>query len=80
MPRCVRNFFVRAAPTDGTRRAPIQTGPRTRDGGLDLTLYIRDQGSVRVAGTILGRRHGDRLVLQFVPERGPSIDLASTER
>lgn len=44
MPRNVRNFWVDLS-VDG-RANDIGTGPRSKDGGMDLDLYIRDKGHV----------------------------------
>jgi hypothetical protein len=47
MPKVIRNFWVAGA-VDG-RRSRISGGPRARDGGISLTLYQRQEGSVAEA-------------------------------
>lgn len=44
MPRCVRNFWLDAQ-IDG-RRSRFASGPRPKDGGFTLDIYMRDRGSV----------------------------------
>lgn len=44
MPRCVRNFWLDAR-IDG-RRSRFASGPRSRDGGFVLDIYMRDRGGV----------------------------------
>ena len=44
MPRCVRNFWLDAL-IDG-RRSRLASGPRSKDGGFILDIYMRDRGSV----------------------------------
>jgi hypothetical protein len=43
----VRNFWLEAH-VDG-RKTPIGTGPVSRDGGMFLELYIRDEGDIKQA-------------------------------
>ena len=45
MPRNVRNFWFEAG-VDGKQEG-IATGPRNRDGGLEIDFSQRDKGSVR---------------------------------
>ncbi len=44
MPRCVRNFWLDAC-IDG-RRSRFASGPRSKDGGFRLDIYVRERGSV----------------------------------
>ncbi len=44
MPRCVRNFWLKAD-IDG-RRSQFASGPRGRDGGFCLDILIRDRGDI----------------------------------
>lgn len=55
-PRIVRNFWLESVTDDGRR---VGTGPRARDGGMDVTLYQRDAGEVREALSILCRASAD---------------------
>lgn len=62
MPRCVRNFWLDLS-VDG-KKTDVGTGPRSRDGGFDLTIKQRDDGCVSDAVDIIGRAMSDgRLVL-----------------
>jgi len=74
MPRNVRNFWIELD-VDG-RKSTVETGPRSRDGGFELTIYQRHKGEVRRALEVRG--YGDfsgdgalRIVVQ------PAGDLAS---
>lgn len=40
----IRNFWVEGH-IDG-RRTPISGGPQSREGGIDLTIKMRDQGEI----------------------------------
>ena len=53
MPRNVRNFWIRAN-IDG-RAGALEGGPRSKDGGFDLTIQAHIDGEPREALTILGR-------------------------
>jgi len=48
----VRNFWIKAD-IDG-RKTKVEGGPRAKDGGFTLTIYIRSEGSVEKALTIDG--------------------------
>ena len=52
MPRNVRNFWIEAE-VDG-RKTPIAFGPQGKDGGFELTVYIRNKGEVEVVLGITG--------------------------
>jgi len=51
-PRIVRNFWLESSTDDGRH---VGTGPRAKDGGMDVTLYQRSAGSVTEALSILCR-------------------------
>ena len=53
MPRNVRNFWVRAD-IEG-REKTLAGGPVAKDGGIDMTILIRDGGEVSDAVEICGR-------------------------
>lgn len=59
MPRNVRNFWIEGT-IDG-RETPIVGGPRSKDGGMFLNLYIRDNGDIEKALTINCYADGDNL-------------------
>lgn len=44
MPRCVRNFWLDAR-IDG-RRSRFASGPRSKDGGFTLDIYLRERGDI----------------------------------
>lgn len=44
MPRNVRNFWLELNVDGATKR--IETGPRAKDGGFELTILMRDKGSI----------------------------------
>lgn len=43
----VRNFWIEVD-IDG-RKTPLCGGPRRKDGGMDVSLYQRDEGNVELA-------------------------------
>jgi hypothetical protein len=53
MPRNVRNFWV-TMDVDGRKEA-VATGPRRADGGIDITIKMRDGGGVVDVCEIVGR-------------------------
>ena len=54
MPRNVRNFWL-TLDVDGSKKQ-VATGPRSRTGGFDLTVAIREDGSIsKKEVEILGR-------------------------
>lgn len=53
----VRNFWIRAD-IDG-RKTVLAGGPRSRDGGFDLTISQRDGGAIVEPVEIRGRAHAD---------------------
>lgn len=62
----VRNFYL-AARIDG-RKTRLTGGPRTKDGGFDLVITQRHEGTIQEAATIMGRVRPDgSLVLIFAP-------------
>lgn len=57
MPRFVRNFWVEGT-VDGVTSGIKGTGPRSTDGGLDITVLMREEGaisptSVRLVGKVV---------------------------
>jgi len=54
----VRNFWIKAD-IDG-RKTKLTGGPRHKDGGFDLTIYMRHDGAIIEALEIRGRVHHTR--------------------
>jgi hypothetical protein len=48
----VRNFWIEAN-IDG-HKTSLEGGPRSKDGGFNLTIYIRDRGSIARAVEVYG--------------------------
>lgn len=69
MPRVLRNFWV-AGVVDG-RKCPISGGPRSRDGGVNLTVYQRNNGRAAVALTIEGTASRDGTLRLAIKARLP---------
>ncbi len=75
----VRNFWVDAC-IDG-RQTDVGTGPRAKDGGMEVTLYQRENGSISTALRIACRVNwagqlvttvrnpNGEVVFEFVTER-----------
>jgi len=60
----VRNFWIEAD-IDG-RTTTLTGGPRSKDGGFSLDIFIRDEGASTKAITIMGHVIGGRLTLSAV--------------
>lgn len=73
----VRNFWV-YADIDG-RETTLSGGPRAKDGGMDVTVYIRDDGGIRTAVRICCRAIGEKLWLTCDCD-GERIGEVRTER
>ena len=56
----VRNFWVEAD-VDGYKTM-LDGGPRSKDGGMDVTIYQRDDGCIKTAVRIFCRAYGDKLI------------------
>lgn len=56
----VRNFWVEAD-VDGYQTM-VSGGPRRKDGGMDVTIYQRDDGGIKTAVRIFCRANGENLV------------------
>lgn len=56
----VRNFYIEAD-IDG-RQTMLGGGPRAKDGGMDVTIYQRDEGGIKRVLTVTCRVRGDKLV------------------
>lgn len=58
----VRYFWIDAS-IDG-RQTMLSGGPRSKDGGMDITIYQREDGGIKTAVRIWCRARGDRLVTE----------------
>jgi len=68
----MRNFWIEGD-IDG-RRTMLTGGPRSKDGGFGLTVYVRDKGSSETAVRVSGRAARDgRLILNVTP--GSSVTI-----
>ncbi len=61
MPRKVRNYWVEID-VDG-RESPIGTGPRNKEGGIGVRIYMRNKGTVEKILDISGTANGNNLRL-----------------
>lgn len=79
MPRNVRNFWIELD-VDG-RGNMVKTGPRRKDGGFDCQFFIRDLGEVKRSIAVIGRVHGEKLMLKIVGIPGQDdVEVESTTR
>lgn len=62
----VRNFWIEAD-IDG-RRTELHGGPVRKDGGFDLRIYVRDNGSSKLALVIEGYEIDGNLRLNVWPK------------
>lgn len=76
----VRNFYLKAQ-IDG-RETLIGSGPRSRDGGMDVYIYQRHNcgGSSYPVLKIYSRAFGDKLITYVVDEEGNTIKEIETVR
>ena len=77
MPRNVRNFWIELS-VDG-RDSTVETGPVRKDGGFEMTIRMRDQGSIspktmRIVGT---ENNGSLQLLAFTNDDVPNLVLES---
>ena len=66
----VRNFWVEAD-IDG-RQTMLSGGPRSKDGGMDVTVYQRDEGQIKTAVEIkcfISRKTGKLVTVVAKNER-----------
>ncbi len=70
-----RNFWVECN-IDG-RATKLEGGPRSKDGGFNLTIYQRDEGAIKEAITITGykRTCDDVLMLRVVSSDGVIMEV-----
>lgn len=60
----VRNWWIEGN-IDG-RATNISGGPRSKDGGFDITIYQRDDNGIITAARISGHAYNDKLRLTAV--------------
>jgi hypothetical protein len=77
-PRTVRNFWIEGK-IDG-RKPKLPAGPSKKDGGFDLTIYIRKEGDVHEAVTILGRAAPDGDLALRIQRRGEEDLIVRSHR
>lgn len=65
MPRNASNFWIELD-VDG-RKNVVATGPRSKDGGFSMTIYMRGEGGVEIAARIYGSARGGSLNLSVFP-------------
>jgi hypothetical protein len=63
----VRNFWI-DADIEG-RQTILSGGPRAKDGGMEVTLYQRNDGSIEKVLRIVCRACGDELVTDIYIDR-----------
>lgn len=75
MPRNVRNFWIEV--DAGGKH--IATGPQRADGGLDTTIYIREDGAISATHVqVYGRAYDGKVVLSIdVVESGKRREVFS---
>jgi hypothetical protein len=62
----MRNFWIEAD-VDG-RKTRLMGGPRSKDGGFKLTVYMRDDGDSVIAAHVRGTEVDGRLFLSAYPD------------
>lgn len=79
MPRNVRNFWIDLSVDGNSSR--VETGPRAKDGGFNMTILIRDKGGVERAMEVSGHALSDgRLRLVARVSGQPAELTVETER
>ena len=83
-PQNVRNFWLEAEKYAGSEKEGemVSMGPRSKEGELKITVYIRNNGEVEEACTLLCRCSKDNhlTVKAITPELDEFITLAHTVR
>lgn len=78
-PRVIRNFWL-SGEVDG-RSSRVSGGPRARDGGLHLTIYQRDRGSIVTALKVQCSAFSDgTLRIEIQPTRSYVLETSGTIR
>ena len=72
MPRNVRNFWI-TLDVDGSKKQ-IASGPRSANGGFDLTLLLREHGEISDKKLyIIGRANDDTIQITVYDETGTDL-------
>lgn len=74
----IRNFWIEGH-VDG-RKTEITGGPRSKEDGFSLTIYMRHNGSITEPVTISGRAHEGKLFLEVKDIEGATVLLHETKR
>ena len=74
----VRNFYVEAD-IDG-RQTMLGGGPRAESGGMDVTVYQRDEGAIKTAVQISCRKNWKGQLVTTVEVDGERVASIETER
>jgi len=69
----VRNFWIDAR-VDG-RPNDLGFGPKAKDGGFEMTVYIRGEGTVYEGITLRGYESAGQLVLWAQGPNGQRIEI-----
>ena len=66
-----RNFWVEAA-VEG-RKTPLAGGPRSKDGGMDILLTVREDGGISDAVRIVCRSDGEKNTIMVCGPDGEKL-------
>ena len=64
MPRVVRNFWIEGN-IDGYK-SQIKGGPRSKDGGFDLRIYMRQKGEIFNPVKIFGKAKDEKTLVLYI--------------
>lgn len=73
----VRNFWI-DGDIDG-RQTYLSGGPRSKSGGMDVTIYQREDGCIKTAVKVFCRAYGSKLITT-VDVNGKEVGRFETER
>ncbi|OGT57958.1 MAG: hypothetical protein A3E01_07915 [Gammaproteobacteria bacterium RIFCSPHIGHO2_12_FULL_63_22] len=72
MARNVRNFWLTAQADGGSQ---VAVGPKSKDGGLRATLYLRESGQISDEKVMFDAHHGIGADLVTLIELPPSAEV-----
>lgn len=78
MPRNVRNFWIELT-VDGSATR-VETGPRSKDGGFELTILMRDRGGISRAMELRGYAKSDGSITLVAQAIGQPEVTVKTQR
>ena len=78
MPRNVRNFWFDAW-IDG-KQEKVSSGPRAKNGGMDIVLKVRNKGSVVGPVAIRCQAAGEKLIVSIRDDVGNEVYRQETIR